>query len=428
MSTLARLGFLFVFLLPTAATAAAQITPPLRVDGIGMPWIERFETAATTDAPTSARTAALVVLAWLRLANHERARTALATCCAAADLEAGADRVDPAWAAAASLWYLRATHDEATIRRHLPRLATTLARIGPTASRERFADETLLVHGLLCIAAAESFLDLDRPRDASRANGRTRQAIDRWLDVERRAWQPGRQHFRPLLTNGGITLPEPADATVLWPAAAGMLVATGELATLHARTVLRAAFEGDPADSRHERFTGAADAALLLTTATQFDPKRRAEAWARFASPRDGEAGLAIAALDLDTALFAITGVRLATGAGVDEGWLRFRPWLPANCDRVRLRGLHAEGTPFDLEVERRRGALAADESNDEFAEEFDAESAKATSGERLCVRITVAESASRPVRIVLQGPTVQFVGQITPGVPFVRSLPTSEP
>jgi len=419
MSTFARLLVVLLF----ASAASAQTPPRLRASDLVSPWITRFETSEASARTTTTRTAAFTTLAWLRLADHARARGALASCCAAVDLDAGADRVDPAWAAAALLWFLRATHDDETVRRHLPRVAAALASIGPAAAREHFADETLLAHGMLCIAAVESFLDLDRPREGSEANGWSRRAIDRWLDLERRAWQPGRQHFRSRPTDGSLALPEPADVVVLWPAAAGMLIATGERATQNARTVLRAAFFTTMDDDRRTRFGSDHAPALLSSAATQFEgPSLRRAAWTRLVEHGAANASppLDVAALDLDTALFAITGVRLATGAGVDEGWLRLRPWLPPDTEHAQLRGVHAEGVRFDLAIERRRGDLAADE--------LDADLTTPSTGERLRVTLSLDAATPRPIRVVLQGPSIQYVTSLAPGATFARSLPTADP
>jgi hypothetical protein len=198
-----------------------------------------------------------------------------------------------------------------------------------------------------------------------------------------------------------------------------MLVASGDFATRHLQTVVRSAFGASWNEPREPRFAGTTTACLLLAAATQIDePAARRLAWLQLADcvRSDTVSTIDVAAAVLDATLFGITGLRLATGGGVDEGWLRLRPWLPPDCTEVRLQGLAAEGVRFDLDLSR-----GAEPGHGELEP-----AALAIEGdrERLRVRIRIEATATPDVHIVLQCPAIQYVCCLRAGDVFEQSLP----
>lgn len=389
-----------VALLAVTTAAAAQAERPARIEGIAVHAIDAFSASERAEPPASAEAYACATLGYLRLGDVAAARRAVRACC-----HVPADVPTP-WPALCSYWLLRATGDVAFARECLPLAA-------PSAAAAHFADAALAVHATLCLAAIQEEVDGARPGDSEAS----RDAIAAWLDVERQAWLPGSGRFRTRLTGGAIVPPdEPATAT-LAPAAFGMLIASGDHVERHLRTVLERfeprSFPGsmEPADSDA--------AAFLLAAAVQLgDEDAKTAAWRSLERLPTRELRLERAARCLDAQVFAITGLRLATGVGVDQGWIRLRPWLPPGAEAVHFAGLVAEGTRFDLAIERRRGAPAADEFGEE-AMRTDLH------GERMRVTIRIGDGRAR---LVLQGPTVQYVTTLTAGDTFTRSLPTSHP
>ena len=266
MGTSIRFLVQFALFFPfTIARAPAQ----LQVEGLDLPCIPRFAAGATPARPT-ARANARILLGWLRLGEHDRAREVLTA------RPGPTNREEAAWLAAATYWYFRASGDLEAIRPVVPAFARELSLPMPTdGARNAFAAEALVVHGMLCCGGLEAALTAS-PSAAS-GSGIRQRAIERWLEVERQAWQPGRGHFRPLLTAGQIVPPEVADASLLVPASAGLLLASGDRFARHLRAVTDDALAFPDARG----FLDPDNAALLLGAATQLgDHATRRAAWA----------------------------------------------------------------------------------------------------------------------------------------------------
>lgn len=326
-------------LLPTAAAQQANSSRTVVSAPAELVAAQALATATLLSPPAGAAARAGAVLAALRNGDIENAAARLGMDRAALrdSSTSTTDTAQVAWLVGAHLWTLRATGD----RQHIvPRLPALLAASEAAAAEPRslrFAEEALQVHMLLCSGNLLDHCERNRPSPAVRPGARwSERAVERLLELERRSWQPGVGHYRPQLTRGDIALPAAADASLLLPAAAGMLVGSGERVLQNLRTVL-AAPGIDPADPhylaaatlcRDDAARARSYAALLASDALQ-DPER---------------AGFAFDAL-----CYAVTGLRLAVGAAVDEDWVRFSPWLPPGRERVELHGLRSHGARFDL-------------------------------------------------------------------------------
>lgn len=359
-------------------------------------------------APADAEERAHLVLGHLRLGALAAARDLLRAAVGMPDPKAAA------WNVVAHHWYLRATDDLPPIRRHLPALRDGLlgAARTPMATDATFADAALIVHANFCLG------DLMAATDSTGAGlETTRIATALWLELERQVWQPGRGHFRGRPTRGRIVLPEAADATVLAPAAAGLLIASGDRMQRHLETSLRALLPL-PGNDR------CASAWLLAAAAQVGDRPLLLAAWRQATGPAPG--GEAVSGADagrrLDALLFAITGQRVATGAGSDARCVRLRPWLPPGHDRLDLRGILAHGRTFDLSFAQREGPLQPDE-RDEIPV------LGAQPGARLRVRVRLEPTtATRACAFVIQGDTLQYVVALHGDEAFARSLPLRRP
>jgi hypothetical protein len=322
--------------------------------------------------------AARCALGLLRLGECERAAEVVAGACRALrDGEAAA----PCWTAAAAYWYARATGDTAPFREHLDALGRA---IGGDGVPPTFVEGAMRAHAMFCLGG------LCEATGGDGAPWRQR-AIAHWLELERQTWQPGRGHFRPRPTCGEIALPEPADVSIAAPAAAGMLIASGDRALRNLRTFLAApVVEATPPWAEHfARDTIAAAAAVQLG-----DEQALASLWpALLTHPA---ATTHDAAGRLDAILFAMTGLRVATGEGVDEGWLRLRPWLPPGSDRIDVTGLRAEGAVLDVFVVRHPG--------------------ETTPRVRVLLR-TTHDGATRPLIVHASG--ASYVTRLSPGESF---------
>lgn len=253
-------------------------------------------------------------------------------------------------------WYLRATSDEAPSTRAWSSIAAAADRVAASRPDDDVATAALQLHALACAGGILDSQDrLRRPSVwshgappsppgavwAARAAARRQQFEQRhWSEADGafRAWQ-------------GTVAPQPAaafDATAaLMPCWLGMLATTGDRTLRNADAALAAL--------RSRRDREPALAARWLTAVTQLDGDRDAA----FA------AVLRAAAADpaaLDALCFALTGVRLATGPGIDEDWIRLRPYLPPGATFVRVANLRHDGWSLDLATERRRGLPTDDE------------------------------------------------------------------
>lgn len=374
--------------------------------------------------------AAFTVLGQLRLGDATAARNALEAAWASArgeDVEA-LPAHDFAWLVVAHYWYLRACRDTGPMRDHWPELQSALRR-AEAAPRTTFVQEAMLAHAMFCLGG---LLDT---RDRIEAPARwqetqpsprpgapwTRRAIERICELEASTWQPGRGHFRPHLTAGAIVLPERADVSVLVPAAAGLLVGTEDRLLRHLHTVLG---QGPAATSTVSATTMPFlpfATAFEISAATQVEhDAARTRCWNTMLAALDPQRlpGPHAGAL-LDAALFAVTGLRLATGAGVDEDLVRVRPWLPPRCDHLRLRGLSVDGASLDLALSLRTGPYAGDEADEPALADLP------DAAPRLRVRLAlVATPGGKPRTVVLQGAGTQYLAELKPGAVLERSLP----
>jgi hypothetical protein len=364
-------------------------------------WSSRLEASAA--APT-ARDVALRILLQLRAGGAEGGWRALATATAN-------DERDATWLVVAWLWQARAT---GTCRLPEERRATLLAALAPAKSAPReahFAGESLRVHALF---AAGALLDRDG-RGARTGAEWTAAAVRRQVALEASHWQPMRGAFRPFVHDGDDDAPNRADTTTLVPAALGMLLATGDCMARH---LAQAFFDTAPA-------AGSAPdgwcAALRLVAATQrLDDRGRQTAWRELAAADPQALPAEHAPLIADAAWFALTGVRLATGAGLDESWQRFAPWLPADCERLVVRDLLAGGARYDLVLTVRDGPPRDDE-RDDTAHVQDG-------GPRLHAHLRLRATADgAPRTVVFAGDGMQTLQVLHPGETFACSLPRAQ-
>ncbi len=266
----------------------------------------------------SAERLAFAMLGWLRLGDEARARECAAATLARAESSSAAD--DAAWAVLAAFWHWRATADSPARQSVQPRVERAVAAVlaaRPTGLRAA----ALRAHSIACaaeLAARDGARELeDAARSALRA-------------FESSHWS---EHHGAFVERGTGPTREG-----LLPCAIGMLAATGERAERNARRSLSAT-EGTPSLDR-------------LVACAQFDVIDERELAARVASPVGDEPGR-----ELDSMLFALTGLRLATGPGVDSQWIRLRPHLPVGIDRIRIDGLATDGYAIACTIERELAA-----------------------------------------------------------------------
>lgn len=368
------------------------------------------------------------MLGQLRLGDFGRARASLvdAWAAAAGPAQAAAPAADLSWLVVAHYWYLRATHDAATVRAHLEVLcAAALAGTSEPVAHGTYVDEALRVHGLFCIGGMlDTMGRLAKPAPwppaspADRPGARwTRRAIERLLELEREAWLPDAGHCSP--AGGDPT----ADASLLAPAAAGLLVATGDRAMQNLRAALHEldATRVRP-DCNAAPFAPCCTALRLAAAAQLDDDGARTRCWLELlrehAGAGSGEDAPDVAGAHLDAACFAVAGLRLATGAGVDEACVRLRPWLPPGHDHLVVRGLHADGACFDLELTARAGPPCDDEAGEAAMQHV-------RGGRRLRVRLTLsADTTETPRTVALQGVGAQYLTLLRAGDVLERSLP----
>jgi hypothetical protein len=195
-----------------------------------------------------------------------------------------------------------------------------------------------------------------------------------------------------------------------------MLVATGDRTLRHLRAVLTEPVP-DVLPAWARRFATAIPDLATAAAVQAADDEALRRWWPALLADQGG----ADAGRRLDAIVFALTGLRIATGVGVDEGWLRLRPWLPPGHHRLELRGLLAEGAVLDVAITARCGPRHADEGDDHAI-------LAADPGPRLRVRVTIRSAAGQRVRVVLEGRGAQYVTSLDPGAVFERSLPTAPP
>jgi hypothetical protein len=372
---------------------------------------------------------ALTVLGQLRLGDATAARTTLETAWSNSRGEntEAVPSDDLAWFVVAHYWYLRASRDTGPMSDHWPELQSAVRR-AEAAPRTTFVQEAMLVHAMFCLGGLLDTRDrIETPARWSKTQPSprpgalwTKRAIERTFELEASTWQPGRGHFRPHLTAGAIVLPERADVSVLVPAAAGLLVATEDRLLRHLRTVIAEDPAAASAASAATPFLPFAIAFELSAASQVDDEAARTRCWNAMLAAHDAERlPAAPAGALLDTAMFAVTGLRLATGAGVDEDLVRVRPWLPPHHDHLSLRGLSVDGASLDLELSQRTGLLCRDEADEPALVDLP------DAAPRLRVRLAlVATPGGCPRTVVLQGAGTQYLAELKPGAFLERSLP----
>lgn len=385
-------------LLPFAVWLPGQQTTQVLV---GPPVLSRLLAAAAGAGEMAAPAAsgqdlALTVLGHLRRGEADGSRAVLAD----ATAECGEDAC---WLAIARLWHARATGSDGMLPAARDRLLRRLARERAAPPHTEFAREAVRAHALL---ATGSLLG------AAAGEAWTASGIRRQLALETASWQEERGGFRSLAAATGAS-PSASDASTLLPAAAGLLLATGNRMSRHLSAAL-----ADTAPNAGA--LAPLPAAWRLAAATQLlDDEHRASAWAELiAAP---SAPTADAAWLADAALFAVTGVRLATGAGIDEAWQRFAPWLPPGSDRLVVRDLLAGGGRYDLELEARDGPPQDDER--------DGTAHLGGAGRRVFATITLRSTHDgAPRTVVVSSATAQAMHWLAPGEAFTCSLPRAQP
>ena len=134
-----------------------------------------------------------------------------------------------------------------------------------------------------------------------------------------------------------------------------MLSATKGRLRRHLRNTLDASYSG--LEHRWRATTSPREtAALRLLAAAQLgDDVATNRAYVQVVRQRSPSPS--VAALNLEAILQAITGMRIAAGAGHGERWLRITPWLPESLDELNLRGVQIAQHRFGLRLSRDRQA-----------------------------------------------------------------------
>ncbi len=252
-----------------------------------------------------------------------------------------------------------------------------------------FRDAALQIHGRYCLAQ----LDDDAKRSHHEGTATTR-----LLALESETWQPGRGHYRPTPCRGQLLVPAPADASLLQPLTFGMLLASGDRMTQHLTNTLAAA-------RSHSKLRWQSNlspdntAALLLTAAAQVsDHDATSEAYAMVVKQRAEDPGTA--ARNLNAALQALTGVRLAAGAGLSPRWLRLAPWLPDGVDTLEMRGIQWLAHELTVSLQRLEAP------------------------QHLRVVVSLQHGKSHELRLVVANRWQQFVTKVSTKQPFECELP----
>lgn len=252
-----------------------------------------------------------------------------------------------------------------------------------------YRDAALQIHGRYCLAQLD---------DESRRGLHERHATTRLLALESETWQPGRGHYRPMPCRGKLLVPAAADASLLAPLSFGMLLGSGNRYTRHLRSTLIAARSNSKLRWQSQQ-SAPLTAALRLTAATQIaDAQNMADAFATVVNLRANDPGTA--ARNLNAALLAVTGVRLAAGGGLNTRWLRIKPWLPDGVAAVSFRGILAMGHQFAMSLRRRQ------------------------TNATLRVTIKLPADEARPLPLVVGNRWQQFVTEVRGGQPFECALP----
>lgn len=391
----------------TCGPAVAQGLARVRVTGAD-PRLARLlagaHAALRGPVPGSGRPLAMHVLGCLRSGDVAASAAALAQ----ATWPRG-DEPAPgtaAWLAIAHLWHARAAGIPALTAASSQALADALTDLAAAPLAADLADAAVHVHGLF---AAAGLAAMPPSTDESWQE----LAVRRLLDLERAAEQPENAAVAAGRQEDSASEPCTDDRLALRLAALGFPPDTDARAP-NAPTAPshRVAATGVPA-----RRTLAASAQHLGAATGVVDDNARARDFVALCAAADHGIAAADAGAVLDAALFAITGARVAIGAGVDSIWQRFAPWLPPGHQWVALHDVLVGGARYDLELEARCGALHADED--------DATAHVAGDAPRLCIRLRLRCSVDGMGRIVeIVGRDARTVHWLEPGETFCASLP----
>ena len=339
MSNSVSLFLSLCMLLPTAVAQQASSLPTLAVAPAELADAQRTAAALLQSPPTNGAAHAGAVLVAIRTGDASAAARLLAQGRERLSVAGATDAEGVAWLVCSHLWVLRAFGERERMAPRLPELLQAAERAAAQAPTRSFAQECMQVHMLFCVGNLLDHCERGHRRLASQPGARwAERAVERLLELERRSWQPGVGHYRPTLTSGEITVPAAADASLLIPAAAGMLIGSGDRILRHLHTTLAAA-----------KIT-AADPHYLAAATLCRDAATRARSYTALRAS-DALQDPARAGFAFDAMCYAVSGLRLAVGAAVDEDWVRFSPWLPPGCSQLELLGLCSHGARFDLQL-----------------------------------------------------------------------------
>lgn len=314
-----------------AALVAFDIEPPLLRSAF-----ERCAAVLASGDPGACNSTgrASMLLGWLRLGRLDRARDVLdATAAAALGAAVARQRDatacpggDAAWLVVQTYWLWRASRDEAdlgTMSQPLDQAGECLLATPLPSGSDR---ALLHVHALAC---AEQL---------ARSRGDERSALTFSLRARRCLDEHEAAHWRD--EADGFVDADGAPPS-LFGCAVGMLAATGDRIERNALRALRDRESTEP------------DRALVART--QFDLARARELEAACLAPVTDPVA---AGSRLDALGFGATGLRHATGPGVDERWTRVRPCVLPGSEVTSVRGTVLDGWRVDVVAQVIRGAL----------------------------------------------------------------------
>ena len=267
-------------------------------------------------------------LGWLRLQRADRAIQTLDAMVARCEAGMPDCEDDPdAWALVAHHWAARALGDYVAVRAAAP-LQRAAERLVDESLRDTRAQTmratALRTHAIGC--ASDLAQRLEDATTAQELDGAARRALGTF---EAAFWREPIGAFS--------ASPSAHDAAALFPCAIGLLAS----AEGRAERSLRSSLAADPAPCTGASERLVAKAQLASAIADELADRIGADATS------DEDAGLR-----LDATMFALTGLRIATGPGLDSQWMRLRLRLPRGVARMRVEGLALDGwkCSFDFE------------------------------------------------------------------------------
>ncbi|HIE70743.1 MAG TPA: hypothetical protein EYP98_11535 [Planctomycetes bacterium] len=379
----------------TLAAAATVLTCQLQIRGskalrelVGH---TRAVLADNNQAPRSAHDLTRLVFARLRLGELDAARSLL---------RAYERDEDPGLVLAAHATFLRTTGELVFAADRQRRLERALTR-AEQARAKSYCSAALLVHGRYC---------LGQICDGDTRVRHEQLATTRLLALEGETWQPGRGHYRPTPCNGELCVPQAADASLLVPHSFGMLIASGNRLTRHLKNTLKASHSQSRHRWRPDVSPEQLPALQLIAAAQLGDRAQIAPLYNEVIRQRPDDASLA--ALNLDAVLQAVSGVRLAAGAGLSERWLRMKPWLPTDCTKLELQGLWAQQHRFGVTLQH------------ELQRELPRERTEAVT----IVEVMLEHPEGAQLSLVVANCWQQFVTTVSGDQPFRCALPNQKP